>query len=99
MPVDYDGILGNDFIRQARASCNYATKQIIIGETRFKFYPYKQITLKPRSETIVKIVTDINTIGITRKEEKMPEIYIGKCGRILIVHKTDSPPPLTAVDA
>lgn len=44
--------------------------------TEFKLCPYKRITLKPRSKTIVQIVTDINTISITHKKNG---IYMGKC--------------------
>jgi len=47
--MEYDGILGTDFIRKNKISCNYGTKEVRIGSTSFKLFLYRQITLKPRN--------------------------------------------------
>ena len=99
VPFDYDGILGVDFIRKNRAKCNYDTKQVIIGDIRFKLYPYKRITLPPRSETLVQVITNTNKTGITRKMETQPGIYLGEClieprdltGVLSVINTTDVP--------
>ena len=39
----------------------------------------RRITLKARSETIVKAATKHNRIGIVKAEEKIPGVYIGNC--------------------
>jgi len=77
--MEYDGILGADFIRKNKISCNYGTKEVRIGSTSFKLFPYRRITLKPRCETIVQVIANRNTIGITQAEETSPGIFIGSC--------------------
>jgi len=47
-PLEYEGIIGADFIRKNNVTCDYGSKRVKIGETNFKLYPYKRITLKPR---------------------------------------------------
>jgi len=44
-----------------------------------KLHPFSKLTLKPRSETILKATTDRNKVGIVRAEEITPGIYIGNC--------------------
>jgi len=50
-PINYEGILGIDFLTKQRAKCNQKDKYI--GEVSFKLHPFKKVTLTPRSETIV----------------------------------------------
>jgi len=75
--MEYDGILGADFIRRNKISCNYGIKEVHIGNTSFKLFPYRRIILKPRCETVVQIIANRNTIGITQAEETSPGIFIG----------------------
>ncbi|KAM0732490.1 Retrovirus-related Pol polyprotein from transposon 412 [Formica fusca] len=79
IPIEYEGILGIDFLRQHSVSFNYKQNQLKIGEAVLKFHSFNKIILKPRSETIVKAATNQNRIGIVRAEETAPGIYIGNC--------------------
>ncbi|KAL6417138.1 hypothetical protein ACFW04_012956 [Cataglyphis niger] len=63
IPIEYEGILGIDFLRNAMLN----------------LHQFNKIILKPRSETIIKTRTDQNRIGIVRAEEKTPGVYIGNC--------------------
>jgi len=76
-PLEYDGIIGADFIRKNSVTCDYGTKRIRIGDTSFKLNPYKRVKLKSRSETIVQVIANVNIIGVTRSEETAPGIFIG----------------------
>jgi hypothetical protein len=66
---------------------------------RVKLYPYKKITLKPRSETLIQVITNENKTGITKKEETAPGVYIGEClidprdfkGVVSVINTTDVP--------
>jgi len=73
--MEYDGILGADFIRKNKISCNYGTKEVHIGNINFKLFPYRRIILKPRCETIVQVIA--NTISIIQAETSV--IFIGNC--------------------
>lgn len=77
-PLEYDGIIGADFIRKNNVTCNYGLKATI-KNTSFKLYPYRRMTLKARSKTIVQVTADRNTIGVTQSEETTPGIFIGSC--------------------
>jgi hypothetical protein len=78
-PMEYEGILGIDFLRKQQVSCDYRKRELKIGNAILKLLPYDKITLKPRSETIVQAATDRNEIGVIRAEETAPGIYIGRC--------------------
>jgi hypothetical protein len=78
-PMEHDGILGIDFIYKSKATCNFDTKRVRIGNSSFKLYPYKRIALQPRSETIVQVIATQNVTGVTRPEETSPGIFIGSC--------------------
>lgn len=90
-----------------KATCNYDTKQVIIGDTLFKLYPYKKITLRPRNETLVQIITNTNKTGITKKEETAPGVYIGEClitphnytGIVTLINTSDAPVEITTPHA
>jgi len=48
------------------------------SETQVSNYFRRQITLKPRCETIgVQVIANRNTIGVTRSEEA--DVFIGSC--------------------
>ncbi|KMQ83215.1 hypothetical protein RF55_20622 [Lasius niger] len=76
-PIEYDGILGVDFLRKQEATCDYKKKQLKVGQRILKLYPYRRMTLKPRSETIIQVATNKNTIGVIQAEETIPGIFIG----------------------
>ncbi|KMQ88106.1 retrovirus-like pol polyprotein [Lasius niger] len=78
-PMEYEGILGIDFLRKQQVSCDYRKRELKIGNAVLKLLPYDKITLKPRSETIVQAATDRNETGVIRAEETAPGIYIGRC--------------------
>ena len=77
--MEYEGILGIDFLRKQQVSCDYKKLELKIGDTVLKLQPYKKIRLKPRSETIIQVATNRNEVGIIRAEETAPGIYIGRC--------------------
>ncbi|XP_077264813.1 uncharacterized protein LOC143898889 [Temnothorax americanus] len=79
MAIEYDGILGIDFLRTHAASCDYEQMQLKIKEETFKLHPYGKVTLKPRSETIIEAITDKNEEGIVQAREMKPGVYIGNC--------------------
>ncbi|KAM0728861.1 Retrovirus-related Pol polyprotein from transposon 412 [Formica fusca] len=78
-PIEYDGILGVDFLKKQGASCNYSKKQLRIARNNLKLYPYQRTTLQPRSETIIQVATNKNMIGIIQAEEAAPGVFIGSC--------------------
>ena len=53
--IQYDGILGWNFFED-KAS-NYYDQQVIMGDVVVKFDPKPKLTLKARSENIVKLPT------------------------------------------
>ncbi|KAM0727545.1 Retrovirus-related Pol polyprotein from transposon 412 [Formica fusca] len=79
IPIEYEGIIGIDFLRQHSVSCDYNQNQLKIGEAVLRFHTFNKTILKPRSETIVKAITKQNRIGIVRAEETAPGIYLGNC--------------------
>jgi len=78
-PIDYEGILGNDFLTKQRAKRDHGKGLVRIGEANFKLHPFKKITLTLRSETIVQAVTNKNKIGIVNSQETRPGVFIGCC--------------------
>ncbi|KAM0735323.1 Retrovirus-related Pol polyprotein from transposon 17.6 [Formica fusca] len=78
-PIDYEGILGVDFLQKHKVTCDYNKKQIQLSDTILKLYPYRALILKPRSETIIQATTDSNKVGIIRAEETLPGVFIGYC--------------------
>ncbi|XP_070159225.1 uncharacterized protein [Polyergus mexicanus] len=79
IPIEYEGIIGIDFLRQHSVSCDYNQNQLKIGDAVLRFHTFNKTILKPRSETIVKAITKQNRIGIVRAEETAPGIYLGNC--------------------
>ncbi|XP_070526497.1 uncharacterized protein [Cardiocondyla obscurior] len=63
-PVDYEGILGMDFLEKQGAVCDLKRSTLTMGNAVFKLMPYEQILLPPRSETICRAITDTDHIGI-----------------------------------
>jgi len=76
-PIDYEGILGIDFLTKQRAKCDHGKGRVRIGDVSFKFHPFKKVTLTPCNETIVQTVTNRNRIGIVSSEETKPGVFIG----------------------
>ncbi|KAL6256563.1 hypothetical protein P5V15_012672 [Pogonomyrmex californicus] len=77
-PMEYDAILGADFIWKYIIAFNPKTNSVQFKNTKFKLYPYRRVTLGPRSETIVQVTTN-QTFGLTKPEEMIPGIFIGCC--------------------
>ncbi|KAL6262932.1 hypothetical protein P5V15_005720 [Pogonomyrmex californicus] len=68
-PMEYDAILGADFIWKYIIAFNPKTNSVQFQNTKFRLYPYRRVTLRPRSETIVQVTTNQNIIGLTKSEE------------------------------
>lgn len=78
-PMEYEGILGIDFLRKQGVKCNFKKRELTIGDAVLNLQPYEKIRLPPRSETIVRAATNRNSTGIVRAEETSPGVYIGRC--------------------
>jgi len=78
-PIDYEGILGIDFLTKQRVTCDHGKRQVRISDVTFKLHPFRKVTLTSRSETIVQAVTNRNRIGIVSSKETKPGIFIGNC--------------------
>ncbi|KAL6268001.1 hypothetical protein P5V15_001079 [Pogonomyrmex californicus] len=78
--INYEGILGFNFLNKQRAKCDHSKKQVHIGNITFKLYPlYKNTVLIPCSEIIIQAVTDRNIIGVVKVVETKPGVFIGNC--------------------
>jgi len=44
-PIDYEGILGIDFLTKPRAKYDHGKEQVRICEVSFKLHPFKKVTL------------------------------------------------------
>ena len=78
-PMEYDGILGLDFMKKHRVVCDYDKQKLKIAGVSFKLRPCGKITLQPRSETIVRAITNRNQPGVIQAKETKPGVYIGRC--------------------
>jgi len=78
-PIDYEGILGIDFLTKQQAKCDHGKKKLRIGDVTLKLHPHQKMLLAARSETIVQAITDKNSLGIIKSEETKPGIFIGNC--------------------
>ena len=66
-PVDYEGILGMDFLQKYKIRSDQKNYLQIDGITS-KLHPYRKITLTLRSEMIVRAITDKNHVAIVKKK-------------------------------
>ena len=80
----YDGILGLDFWKMHRATIDYCSRFINMNDVTMSFdsetdktkaETYK-LTLKPRTENIVRLPTKSKGLGIISKAQTMPGIYL-----------------------
>jgi len=78
-PIEYEGILGIDFLQKQKAKCDLGKKQLRIGDEIFKFRPYTTVILKPRSETVMRAITNTQCVGTINSEKIMPGVFIGNC--------------------
>ena len=98
-PMEYDGIIGLDFLKEHKVVCDYEKKEVKISGITFKLKPYEKTVLKPRSETIVRAVTNRNQPGVIQAMETEPGVYIGRCMvepkncmcTISVINTTDKP--------
>ncbi|KAL6259402.1 hypothetical protein P5V15_009322 [Pogonomyrmex californicus] len=68
-PMDYEGILGIDFLVKQKARCDYGKKILSIGNTHLKLHSYQKVLLKQSSKTIIEAITNSNQVGIIRQEQ------------------------------
>jgi hypothetical protein len=82
----YDGILSQDFWKKYRATINYCDRTITMNDAVLKFdnktnetknETYKLI-LKPRTESVVRLLTKSKGLGIIAKEEVIPGVYLAE---------------------
>jgi len=78
-PIEYEGILGIDFLQKQKAKCDLGKRQLRIGDEIFKLRPYTTVILKPRSETVVRAITNTQYVEVINSEEIMPGVFIGNC--------------------
>jgi hypothetical protein len=82
--INYDGILGRDFFEDKQSIINYCDRQIIMGDVviNFDYKPDKayskkcKLTLRARSESIVKLPTESMGEGLIFKRELMPGVFL-----------------------
>ncbi|KAL6264169.1 hypothetical protein P5V15_004249 [Pogonomyrmex californicus] len=74
--MDYEGILGIDFLAKQKARCDHGKKILSIGKTNLKLQ-YQKVLLKPHSETIIEAFANRNQVGIIRQEQPKPGVFIG----------------------
>jgi len=74
-PIDYEGILGIDFLQKQQAMCDLGKRRLCIGDEILKLQPYSKLILKPRSETVIQAITSSKRVGIVKTEETMPGIH------------------------
>jgi hypothetical protein len=80
----YDGILGRDFWRNNGATINYCDGTISVGEVKLNFVDKitdttsktHTLTLKTRTESIVRLPTKSVGLGIITKKEIIPGVYL-----------------------
>jgi len=84
--IQYDGILGRNFFEDKQSIINYCDQQVIMGDVVVKFDPKPdkvnsencKLTLKARSENIVKLPTKSLGHGLISKRELMPGVYLAE---------------------
>ena len=82
--IQYDGILGRDFFEDKQSIISYCDRQITMGNVVVKFDPKLdktdadtcKLTLKARSENIVKLPTKSMGHGLISKRELIPGVYL-----------------------
>lgn len=92
--ITHEGILGADFLKRHVTHWEYPTKRLTIGETTFKLFPYKKITLAPQSETVVQATTSENALGVVHVLETRPGVIIGGC----LVNASDYSCPVSVIN-
>jgi len=78
-PIEYEGILGIDFLQKQKTKCDLGKKQLRIGNEIFKLRPYRTVILKSRSETVMRAITNTQCVGVINSEEIIPGVFIGNC--------------------
>jgi hypothetical protein len=82
----YDGLLGRDFWENKEATINYCDRTIIMGEVVLDFdnktdraaSKHCKLTLKARTEHIVKLPTTFKGHGVISKKELVPRIFLAE---------------------
>lgn len=84
--IQYDGILGRDFFEDKQSIISYCDRQISMGDVVVRFDPKPdkingdncKLTLKARSENIVKLPTKSMGHGLISKRELIPGVYLAE---------------------
>uniref|UniRef100_A0ABD2X6W4 Peptidase A2 domain-containing protein n=1 Tax=Trichogramma kaykai TaxID=54128 RepID=A0ABD2X6W4_9HYME len=82
-PIEYDGILGMEFLRTQRAVLSFAANRIFIGNQSFRELPlieYKTYDLRARTKTLVDLDCDFREGNSYMPRIKAgPSIFAGEC--------------------
>jgi hypothetical protein len=84
--TQYDGILERDFWKRKEAVISYCNREIMMEDVVIKFDPKDsnakdkilRVTLKARSENIVKLPTTCIREGLISRKENVPGIYMAE---------------------
>ena len=84
--IHYDGILGRNFFEDKQSIINYCDQQIVMGNVVVKLDSKSftanigncKLSLKARSENIVKLPNKSVGHGLTSKKELMPGVYLAE---------------------
>jgi hypothetical protein len=83
--MHYDAILGKDFLEERESVINYCSRQIIMNDNVVVKFDPKQtaittepcrLTLKARTETIVRVITASKGLGLLAKSELVLGVYL-----------------------
>jgi len=84
--IQYDVILGRDFFEDKQSMISHCDRQISTGDVVVRFDPKPdkingencKLTLKARSENIVKLPTKSMGHGLISKRELIPGVYLAE---------------------
>lgn len=79
VPIDYDGIIGVDFLQTHHAKCNYHKRRLIISGKSLPLFPYQTYEVPARWETIINATAAYNRTGFVKSKEIRVGVFIGNC--------------------
>ena len=82
--MQYDAILGKDFLEERESVINYCSRQLVMNELIVKFDPKPRAiktepcrrTFRARTENIVSVPTTSKGLGFLPKNELLPGVFI-----------------------
>lgn len=77
LPLKSDGILGIDFLKSYEGTINISESNLTFPKFTTLPLHFPSLNLKPRSETVVKITTDTNSLGVIERAELSKGVFVG----------------------